>query len=57
MNANTLGLLFCGFTFGVVATVAVRFAWSELRREYEERVERRARVLASTKFAQFAGIK
>ena len=57
MNSEICGWIFCGFTFGVVATVVVRFIWSEFRREYEERVERRARVLASTKFAQFAGIK
>lgn len=57
MNTNTFGLFFCGFVCGAFATSLARFIWSEFRREYEERVERRARVLASTKFAQFAGIK
>jgi hypothetical protein len=57
MSSHTLGLLFCGFVCGAFATIVMRFIWSEFRREYEERVERRARVLASTKFAQFAGIK
>ena len=52
-----MGAFFCGVTVGTVLTVAVRFAWGEFRREYEERVERRARVLASTKFSKFAGIE
>jgi hypothetical protein len=55
--SEAMGAFICGVTIGIVLTVAVRFVWSEFRREYEERVERRARVLASTKFAKFAGIE
>jgi hypothetical protein len=55
--SESMGAFICGITVGIVLTVAVRFAWSEIRREYEERIERRARVLASTKFAKFAGIQ
>ncbi len=55
--SEAMGAFFCGVTVGAVLTVAVRFAWGEFRREYEERVERRARVLASTKFSKFAGIE
>lgn len=35
----------------------IRKIWTEFWTEYEQRVERRARELASTKFAEFAGIK
>ena len=55
--SEAIGAFICGVTIGTVLTVAVRFVWSEFRREYEERVERRARVLASTKFSKFAGIQ
>lgn len=34
-----------------------RWLWSEFWDEYERRVEKRAKELASTKFAEFAGIK
>lgn len=35
----------------------VRSLWVQFWTEYEQRVERRARELASTKFAEFAGLK
>ena len=46
-----------GIFTGVGFSWMVRKIWSEFWTEYEQRVERRARELASTKFAEFAGIK
>jgi hypothetical protein len=54
--SEAMGAFICGVTFGVVFAVVARFVWSELKREYEERVEKRAQFLARTKFAEFAGI-
>lgn len=46
-----------GVFTGVCMSWVVRTAWSQFWIEYEESVERRARELAKTKFAEFAGIK
>ena len=46
-----------GIFTGVGFSWLVRKIWAEFWTEYEQRVERRARELASTKFAEFAGLK
>lgn len=48
---------FIGAFTGVCFSWLFRKGWTEFWSEYEQRVERRARELASTKFAEFAGIK
>ena len=56
MNRFDFGNIFLGFVCGVIFTCVIRAIWTEFWEEYEKRVERRARELASTKFAEFAGI-
>lgn len=59
MNEGDINWL--SWSFGVFTGVGfswlIRRIWTEFWTEYEKRVERRARELASTKFAEFAGIK
>lgn len=59
MNEGDIHLLsyFIGVFTGVGFSWLIRRGWTEFWTEYEQRVERRARELASTKFAEFAGIK
>jgi hypothetical protein len=46
-----------GFFAGCCSWIAVKIVWSEAKETYERRIEIRARALAATKFAEFAGIK